>query len=209
MSTASHRLAAAELAARDPVLADLVATHGPIRLRPRPRVDERFRALARAIAYQQLAGKAAASIWARVQALADGSFDSETVLALPNEALRGAGLSQAKADAIRDLARLVATDVIRLDRVGRMTDDDVVAMLTQAKGVGPWTAHMFLLFDLHRLDVWPTGDYGVRVGYGRAYGLPEPPTTRELEVLGEQYRPYRSVVAWYCWRAADTVVPSA
>lgn len=209
MSTASHRLAAAELAARDPVLADLVATHGPIRLRPRPRVDERFRALARAIAYQQLAGKAAASIWARVQALADGSFDSETVLALPNEALRGAGLSQAKADAIRDLARLVATDVIRLDRVGRMTDDDVEAMLTQAKGVGPWTAHMFLLFDLHRLDVWPTGDYGVRVGYGRAYGLPEPPTTRELEVLGEQYRPYRSVVAWYCWRAADTVVPSA
>jgi 3-methyladenine DNA glycosylase/8-oxoguanine DNA glycosylase len=209
VTTASHRLAAAELAARDPVLADLVATHGPVRLRPRPRVEERFRALARAIAYQQLAGKAAASIWGRVQSLADGSFDPDTILALPNDALRGAGLSQAKTDAIRDLARLVATDVIRLDRVGRMADDDVVAMLTQAKGVGPWTAHMFLLFDLHRLDVWPTGDYGVRVGYGRAYGLPEPPTTKDLEALGERYRPYRSVVAWYCWRAADTVVPSA
>ena len=76
------------------------------------------------------------------------------------------------------------------------------------RGIGPWTAHMFLLFTLRRPDVWPTGDLGVRVGYARAYGLAEPPTPRELEALGEPFRPHRSVVAWYCWRAADTATPS-
>jgi DNA-3-methyladenine glycosylase II len=205
---AKHVAATAELVDRDRVVADLVATHGPIRLRPRPPVSRRFEALARAIAYQQLAGKAAASIWGRTRALTDGDFAPAAVLALPNQALRSAGLSQAKADAICDLARRVLAEEIRLDRVGRMSDDDVVAMLTQARGVGPWTAHMFLMFDLHRLDVWPVGDYGVRVGYGRAFGLVETPTPRELEALGERFKPYRSVVAWYCWRAADTVVPS-
>jgi 3-methyladenine DNA glycosylase/8-oxoguanine DNA glycosylase len=163
--------------------------------------------LAESITYQQLAGKAAASIWGRVRGLTDGSFDPEVVLALPNDVLRGAGLSQAKTDAIRDVARLVSSGEIDLDRVGRMRDDDIVVMLTQAKGVGPWTAHMFLIFDLHRLDVWPTGDYGVRVGYGRAYGLAEAPTSKELATLGEAFRPYRTVAAWYCWRAVDTVLP--
>jgi 3-methyladenine DNA glycosylase/8-oxoguanine DNA glycosylase len=205
--SAAHRHATEQLVARDAVIAGLVAAHGPVRLGSRTRVDARFEALAQAVAYQQLAGKAAASIWARVRALSDGAFDAETVLALPNEALRGAGLSQAKADAIRDVARLVVSDEIRLDRVGRMPDDEVVAMLTQAKGIGPWTAHMFLMFDLHRIDVWPTGDYGVRVGFGRAFGLRELPSPRQLDELGEPFRPYRSVVAWYCWRAADTVVP--
>jgi 3-methyladenine DNA glycosylase/8-oxoguanine DNA glycosylase len=208
MPPAAHRLAMDALVVRDPVVARLVEVHGPIQLRARARVDQRFEALARAVAYQQLAGKAAASIWGRVRALVDGPFDPHTVLALPDGALRGAGLSQAKTDAIHDLARLVVSDEIRLDRVGRMSDDEVVAMLTQAKGVGPWTAHMFLMFDLHRLDVWPTGDYGVRVGYGRAFGLSETPTSRQLEALGDPFRPYRSVVAWYCWRAVDTVVPS-
>jgi len=204
---AAHRLAVDALSARDPVVARLVDVHGPMRLGGRTRVDERFQALARAVAYQQLAGKAAASIWGRVRALVDGSFDPQTVLSLPNDALRGAGLSQAKTDALRDLARLVVNEEIRLDRTGRMPDDEVVAMLTQAKGVGPWTAHMFLMFHLHRLDVWPTGDYGVRVGYRHAFGLGELPSPRELDELGERFRPYRSVVAWYCWRAVDTVVP--
>lgn len=203
-----HAAATAELVARDAVLAELVAVHGPIRLSAKAPVARRFEALAEAIAYQQLAGKAAASIWGRVRALTDGAFDPQVVLALPNQALRGAGLSQAKADAIHDLARLVVSDEIRLDLVGRLPDDEVVAMLTRAKGVGPWTAHMFLMFNLHRLDVWPTGDYGVRVGYARAFGLDETPSSRELETLGERFRPYRSVVAWYCWRAVDTVVPS-
>jgi 3-methyladenine DNA glycosylase/8-oxoguanine DNA glycosylase len=189
-------------------LAELVARHRPMRLAAKVPVDRRFEALARAIAYQQLAGKAAAAIWGRTRAAAGDDFTPEALLALPQTALRGAGLSQAKTDAIRDLARLVSAGHIRLDTVGRMNDDDVVAMLTQARGVGPWTAHMFLMFNLHRLDVWPTGDLGVRVGYGRAFGLAEAPTPRELDELGERFRPYRSVVAWYCWRAVDTVVPS-
>jgi len=202
-----HVEATAALAARDDVFAALVDRHGPMVLGRRVPVAGRFEALAQSIAYQQLAGKAAASIWARVRALADGPFTPEAVLGLPPTSLRAAGLSQAKADAVRDLARLVDDRTIRLDRVGRMPDDDVVAMLTQARGVGPWTAHMFLLFDLQRLDVWPTGDYGVRVGFGRAFGLPEPPTARELEGLGEPFRPYRSVAAWYCWRVVDSPSP--
>jgi 3-methyladenine DNA glycosylase/8-oxoguanine DNA glycosylase len=205
MSSTSHRRAAEELAERDPVIADLVALHGPMRLRRQPTVSERFEALARSIAFQQLAGNAAAAIWGRTRALADGTFDAETVLALPEASLRGAGLSRAKTDAIRDLARLVAAGDIRLDAAGRMTDEDVVEMLTQAKGVGPWTAHMFLLFALRRLDVWPTGDYAVRVGFGRAFSLAETPTPKELDALGEPFRPYRSVVSWYCWRTVEPV----
>jgi 3-methyladenine DNA glycosylase/8-oxoguanine DNA glycosylase len=208
MPSAKHTAATAALVDRDPVLARLVAAHGPMRIRPRPPVARRYEVVARAIAYQQLAGKAAQSIWGRTRALTNGAFTPDQVLALPNEALRGAGLSQAKADAIRDLAHRVTAGEIRLDRVGRMSDDEVVAMLTRAKGVGPWTAHMFLLFDLHRLDVWPVGDYGVRVGFGRAFDLHEAPSPRQLAQLGEPFRPYRSVVAWYCWRAADTALPS-
>jgi 3-methyladenine DNA glycosylase/8-oxoguanine DNA glycosylase len=186
-------------------MAGLVARHGPIRLRRRPAVDERFEALARSITFQQLAGAAAAAIWGRARALADGAFDAQTVLALPESQLRGAGLSQAKTDAIRDLARLVIAGEIRLDSAGRMSDDDVIAMLTQARGVGPWTAQMFLLFVLRRLDVWPTGDYAVRVGFGRAFSLAETPSPKQLEELGEPFRPYRSVVSWYCWRTVEPI----
>jgi DNA-3-methyladenine glycosylase II len=203
-----HAEATDALAARDEVFAALVEQHGPVQLRPKVPVARRYEALARSIAYQQLAGRAAASIWGRVRSLSEDGFTPEIVLDLPPAALRAAGLSQAKADALRDLAQRVVAGEIRLDVVGRMPDDEVVAMLTQARGVGPWTAHMFLLFDLHRLDVWPTGDYGVRVGFGRAYRLAEPPTPNELVELGERFRPYRSVAAWYCWRVADTAVPS-
>jgi DNA-3-methyladenine glycosylase II len=202
-----HIDATAELASRDDVFAALIDRHGPMVLGRKVPVAGRFETLAQSIAYQQLAGKAAASIWGRTRALTGSTFTPGEVLALPVTSLRGAGLSQAKADAIRDLARLVDDGTIRLDAVGRLPDDDVVAMLTQARGVGPWTAHMFLMFDLHRLDVWPTGDYGVRVGFGRAFGMTEPPTPRELEALGERFRPYRSVAAWYCWRVVDSPSP--
>lgn len=201
----THRRAAEELARRDPVMARLVATHGPMRLGPRPRVADRFERLAEAIAYQQLAGAAAAAIWGRVVALtAPGPFDPPAVLALSDEQLRGAGLSRAKVAALRDLAHKVDDGSVALHRLGRMSDDEVVAELTQVRGIGPWSAHMVLLFDLHRLDVWPTGDYGVRAGFGIAYGLTDIPTPRELEAHGDALRPYRSVAAWYCWRATDT-----
>jgi DNA-3-methyladenine glycosylase II len=202
-----HRAASLLLADRDPVLAGLVATHGPMRIPPRPPVADRFAALARSIVYQQLAGRAAAAIWARTVALADdGAFRPEVVLALDDATLRGAGLSAAKAAALRDLAARTAAGTVRLARMGRLTDDEVVAELCQVRGIGPWTAHMFLLFDLHRLDVWPTGDYGVRAGYRRAWGLADLPTPGRLAELGEPFRPYRSVAAWYCWRALEGMV---
>lgn len=202
----SHRAASLELAGRDPVLARLVEQHRPMRIGPRTPVAGRFEAIARSIVYQQLAGRAAATIWGRTRELTPGGFTPEAVLALDDPALRGAGLSAAKAAAVRDLALKTSTGVVRLDSLGRRSDDEVVAELTQVRGVGPWTAHMFLLFHLQRLDVWPTGDLGVRNGYRLAWGLGELPTPQELAELGEPFRPYRSVVAWYCWRTVDGFV---
>jgi DNA-3-methyladenine glycosylase II len=198
-----HARASAELAERDAVLAGLVSLHGPMRLASRPRVDERFAWLAESVAHQQLAGKAALAIWSRVRATVDGPFTPQAVAALDPGVLEGAGLSRAKADAIREMAARAMAGEIRFDRVGRMADQAVIEMLTQVRGVGPWTAHMFLMFSLHRLDVWPVGDFGVRAGYARAWSLDEAPTPRQLDALGERFRPYRSVVAWYCWRAVD------
>jgi 3-methyladenine DNA glycosylase/8-oxoguanine DNA glycosylase len=202
-----HAVASHHLASLDPVLAQLVEAHGPMRIGPRPSVPGRFEALARSIVYQQLAGRAAQAIWARTRELTGASpFTPATVAALRPEDLRGAGLSGAKAAALHDLAAKVDDGTVRLTRVGRMTDDEVVAELSQVRGIGPWTAHMFLMFHLHRLDVWPTGDYGVRNGYQRAWGTPTMPTPKELAVLGDRFRPYRSVAAWYCWRAVDGLI---
>jgi DNA-3-methyladenine glycosylase II len=125
------------------------------------------------------------------------------MLALPIESLRGAGLSGNKTASVRDLAERVLAGDVELDRMSRLPDDEVVRELTLVRGIGRWTAEMFLMFQLGRLDVWPVDDFGVRKGYGRIYSLPEPPTPRALDELGERFRPYRSVVAWYCWRAAE------
>ena len=127
----------------------------------------------------------------------------EAVLAAPPELLSSCGLSRAKSASIRDLADKVACGDVTLDRIGRLSDDQVVDHLTQVRGIGPWTAQMFLMSTLGRLDVWPIGDYGVRAGFGRAWGLAEIPTPGQLHGLGEPFRPYRSLVAWYCWRAVD------
>jgi 3-methyladenine DNA glycosylase/8-oxoguanine DNA glycosylase len=202
-----HREISLALADRDPVLAGLVERHGPMHLPPPPRASQRFEQLARSIAFQQLAGRAASTIWGRVRALVPGEFTPDAVLSIPEGDLAAAGLSRAKLASIRDLAEHVADGRVALDRIGRQSDDEVLRHLTAVRGIGPWTAQMFLLFTLHRLDVWPTGDLGVRVGFGRAWGLAEAPTPAELERLGEPYRPWRSVVAWYCWRAADTTTP--
>jgi DNA-3-methyladenine glycosylase II len=126
------------------------------------------------------------------------------LLALSDEALRAVGLSGNKMASLRDLATKVldGTVVLAPRRLYRLSDEEVTARLSSVRGIGPWTADMFLLFQLRRLDVWPTGDLGVRRGYGLAWRVPMP-TARQLEPLGEPYRPYRSVVAWYCWRAAE------
>ena len=196
-----------ELAELAPVMGHLVATHGPVRLGRPERAGERFQSLANAIVFQQLAGKAAQSIWNRVVALTPDGFTPEAVLALSDDELRSAGLSGSKARSVRDLAEKVASGEVKLDHLGRWPDEAIEEELVRVRGIGPWTAHMFLIFNLRRLDVWPTGDYGVRMGYARAYALDEPPTPKELGPLGDRFRPYRSLAAWYCWRAVETVTP--
>ena len=191
------------LAATDPVLAGLVERHGPPPPRRRVSADRRFGDLARNIVYQQLAGRAAASIHGRFVEALDGDVCAERVLATPEPVLRSCGLSGSKAASILDLAGKVVSGEVALDRIGRLSDEEVVGHLTVVRGVGPWTAQMFLMSTLGRMDVWPLGDYGVRAGFASAWGLDEVPTPKELHVLGEPYRPYRSLVAWYCWRAAD------
>jgi DNA-3-methyladenine glycosylase II len=198
----SYPAAAAILAERDPVIRRLVAEAGLPRL-SRP-TETHFETLVRAIVYQQLAGRAAAAIHGRLIAAMDGEVSPERLLALPAETLRSAGLSARKAVSLQDLASKVLDGTVVLDPAGLRTQSDaeVIEQLSTVKGVGKWTAEMFLMFQLRRLDVWPTGDLGVRKGFGLAWGIPAP-TPKQLDPLGDPYRPYRSVVAWYCWRAAE------
>jgi 3-methyladenine DNA glycosylase/8-oxoguanine DNA glycosylase len=195
------------LAAQDPVLSGLVERFGPPQLGGRKRAGERFAVLAQSICYQQLAGRAAATIHGRFVAAVGGVVTPGTVLATPVEDLRAAGLSRAKTAAIKDLAEKVADGQVALERIGRLSDEDIVEHLIQVRGIGRWTAEMFLLGTLGRLDVWPVGDYGVRVGFASAWNLPEVPPPASLQELGEAFRPYRSVVAWYCWRVVDNPIP--
>ncbi|MEX2099985.1 MAG: DNA-3-methyladenine glycosylase 2 family protein [Acidimicrobiia bacterium] len=192
-----------DLASRDPKMAALLAAVGPCDMKPRRPRRTHFAELARAICYQQLAGSAASAIHGRFEALFDGTPTPEAVLAAPVDSLRAAGLSGNKTVSVRDLAERVERGEVELDRVARLSDDEIVRELTLVRGIGRWTAEMFLIFQLGRLDVWPVDDFGVRKGYARIYALPESPKPRALEALGEAFRPYRSVAAWYCWRAAD------
>jgi DNA-3-methyladenine glycosylase II len=200
--------AEAELAARDPVVAGLVGRWGPCPLRPRFGGRGHFEALARSIVYQQLAGRAAEAIWLRVRALVPGRFDAAGLAAVPEGLLRSAGLSGAKTRSLSDLAARVHDGDVRLDRVGRLDDEAVVTELSRVRGIGRWTAEMFLMFQLGRLDVWPTGDLGVRKGFAAAWGEAVVPSPLELAARGEPFRPWRSVVAWYCWQAVRTAVPA-
>jgi DNA-3-methyladenine glycosylase II len=198
----SYAAAAVILAERDPVMRRLVADAGPARVRPP--ADSNFEALVRAIVYQQLAGRAAAAIHGRLIAALDGRVEPEPLLSLSDETLRAVGLSGAKVASLRDLAAKVLDGTVVLNPAGlrKESDAEVVARLTTVRGIGKWSAEMFLMFQLRRLDVWPTGDLGVRKGFGLAWGIPMP-TAKQLEPLGDPFRPYRSVVAWYCWRAAE------
>jgi DNA-3-methyladenine glycosylase II len=204
----SYAEAAEMLASRDPVLADLIQAAGPIRIRRR--TGSHFAGLVEAIVYQQLAGPAARAIHGRLLLALDDDVEPEALLALSDETLRAVGLSANKARSLRDLAAKVLDGTVVLSPRGlsRQSDDEVIARLSSVRGIGPWTAHMFLIFRLRRLDVWPTGDFGVRQGYGLAWKVPMP-TARELEPLGDPYRPYRTVVAWYCWRAAELYAGTA
>ena len=179
----------------------LVERVGPVRLR-RPRGDA-FQSLAAAIVYQQLAGKAAVTIHGRFVDALDGDVTPAAVLAAPVSRLRGAGLSANKTAAIRDLAAKTHSGEVELQGLENLSDDEVVARLTDVKGIGPWTAHMYLIFDMQRPDVWPTGDLGVRAGLGIVLALRDSPTPAEMDLIGTGYRPWRSAVSWYCWRAVE------
>lgn len=196
---------ATERLRRDPAFGPVVERVGPV-VDSRPTMTH-FQALARSIAYQQLAGKAAATIHGRFVEALDGEVTPRRVLDAGEEPLRGAGLSRAKTAAILDLAGKVASGEVPLDDVEDLDDEAIVERLTRVRGIGIWTAEMFLIFALLRPDVWPVGDLGVRAGMGRILGWDEPPSSKELELIGVGYRPWRSAAAWYCWRAVDTVTP--
>ena len=196
----SLRAAVDEVAARDPVLAHLVALVGPITHRPRD-PDGRFGALVRAIVYQQLAGRAAQAIHQRVRATVGDTLTPETLTAVPDDALRTAGLSANKLASLRDLSAKILEGTVDLTQSSRLSDDELIAALITVRGIGRWTAEMYLMFELRRLDVWPVDDLGVRQGYGLAWRLDPPPSAKQLAPLGERFRPYRSIVARYCWAA--------
>jgi hypothetical protein len=193
---------ALDLAERDAALARLI----PASRAPRivPQHPSTFATVARAIAYQQLSGQAAATIWGRVCARFPGGLpEPRAVLARRSVTLRACGLSTAKVAALRDLAAHVVRGDVVPGRLGALSDDEVIERLTRVKGIGPWSAQMHLIFSLGRRDVWPVGDLGVRVGLARLLGRSQPVTPREMPALGERYRPWRTLAAWYAWRAIE------
>jgi DNA-3-methyladenine glycosylase II len=190
------------LARRDPVLRDLMRAHGPCGLARVTRQDP-FHALVHAIIAQQLSVKAAASIERRFVALCGGAAIPAVIAATADDAIRQAGLSIQKLGYLRDLCARVLDGSLRLDALGALPDDDVVSTLTQVKGIGRWTAEMFLMFRLQRPDVLPVGDLGIVRAVQRAYGLRSAPKADRLVALGERWRPYRSIACWYLWASLD------
>jgi methylated-DNA-[protein]-cysteine S-methyltransferase len=200
--------AVAHLRVRDAKLARLMDRVGPFRLQLK-QTSSLFLALAEAIVYQQLTGKAAATIFARVRALfprAHEGFTPGQILRVSDERLRGAGLSQGKLLALRDLARRAAAgEIPTLAQASALSEEELIARLTHVRGVGQWTVEMILIFRLGRPDVLPVDDYGVRKGFALAYRREELPTPKELAKIGGKWAPYRTVASWYFWRATDGI----
>jgi DNA-3-methyladenine glycosylase II len=197
------RRAVAYLKRADPTLAGVIARVGPCRFEPRAE-GTHFEAVARAIVYQQLSGKAAGTIHGRFHALYGGRApEPAELLATGDDLLRGAGLSRQKVGYLRDLAARVAAGDVPLDRVDTLGDEDVVAALTRVKGVGRWTAQMFLMFRLGRPDVLPELDLGVQKAVQLAYGRRRLPTPKEVLRVGAAWAPHRTVASWYLWRSLD------
>ena len=200
-----HRAAELHLAKADRVLARVIREVGPCTIRPRQKCSP-FQSLVQAVAHQQLNGTAAQTILKRFIAHFPGQkFPTpEAIVAAPDEQLRSAGLSRAKTAAIKDIAHRTTIGHVPTRReAARLSDAELVARLTEIRGVGPWTVEMFLIFTLGRPDVLPVGDYGVRCGFANAYGWKELPTPKELLAEGERWRPYRSIAAWYMWRVLE------
>ena len=191
--------ATAAIAAADPDIAAFIERAGPHA--PRPGEGDPFTSLARAIVFQQLAGRAAAAIYGRFVTTIGGVVTPDAILATEPDALRAAGLSGNKTTSLIDLATKVRDGTVPLDGIEAFDDDEIVARLTAVRGIGRWTAEMFLLFELERPDVWPVDDLGVRHGWSLIHGLPEMIEPRPLQAEGERFRPYRSTLALTCWHA--------
>lgn len=189
------------LARRDPAIRMLVKEHGLPTFRPKA---DYFDTLVDSIISQQISGSAAESILRKFKAAMGGMFDPAAISAAPDALIRGAGVSPQKLVYLRSLAQHVERGELDLRRLPKLPDDEVTAQLTAVKGIGVWTAQMFLIFSLGRLDVLPTGDLGVKRGARNAYGLVELPTPAQLDELAERNRwaPYRSIASWYMWRAS-------
>jgi len=188
---------------RDPVLGAVIRRHGPCGLAAAQRPDH-FAALVRAITGQQLSTKAAATIYARLVALIPGGQPTaEALAAVTDDELRGVGMSRQKSSYFRDLCEKVSSGALPLDSLDAMSDEDVITALTQVKGIGRWSAEMFLIFRLHRPDVLPVDDLGIVNAVKNVYRLRKKPTADRLRKIGEVWRPYRSVASWYLWRSLD------
>ncbi|OJW19227.1 MAG: hypothetical protein BGO49_12080 [Planctomycetales bacterium 71-10] len=184
----------------DPHMKEVIRRVGPCRLVPR---EDRLGALVGSIVSQQISTKAAASIGGRLHELAGRPYDPHRLLALGEDALRSCGLSRPKARYVLNVSAAVADGSTPVDQFHEWDDDAIVESLTAIKGIGVWTAHMFLIFALNRPDVWPVGDLGVRAALRHKHGLAELPSPKECEALGDSWRPYRSVASWYLWRSLE------
>lgn len=190
---------------RDPVLAALIRRHGRCGLAEAQRADH-FSALVRAIVFQQLSTKAATTIYNRLVVLMpDGAPTADGLAALTDEQLRAAGISRQKGGYLRDLAAKVSNGALDLSTLEALDDEAVIKALVQVKGIGRWSAEMFLMFRLHRPDVLPVDDLGIVNAIQRVYGLRKKPRPDRIRRLGESWRPYRSVASWYLWRSLDNV----
>jgi DNA-3-methyladenine glycosylase II len=194
------RKAVNHLKKSDPVLRAIIERVGPCRMEFG--VPE-FSSLAEAIVYQQLNGKAAVTIFNRFAALAGDPLTPEGILKLSDEQLRSVGLSKQKSAYLKDLAKKTSDGLLNFARLADMTDDEVIEHLTQVKGIGVWTSHMFLMFSLRRPNVLPTGDYGVQVAIKKHYKKRKLPKPKDMEKIAKAWEPYRSVACWYMWRSLD------
>ena len=202
MTPADYTKARRLLLRRDPVLAALIRKHGECGLAKAQRSDH-FSALVRAITGQQLSTKAAATIFGRLAALMPDGVTPAAMSSLTDEQMRAVGMSRQKISYFRDLCEKASTGVVPLNALDAMSDEEVIAALTAVKGIGRWSAEMFLMFRLHRPDVLPVDDLGIVNAVKNVYKLRKRPTAERIRKLGEAWRPYRSVASWYLWRSLD------
>ena len=184
----------------DPVLAAIIEKIGPCRMQFG---EPTFHSLAEAILYQQLNGKAAVTIFNRFTAVAGDPLTPEGILQLTDTQMRGVGLSKQKTSYLRDLSEKTKAGLLEFERLPELTEHEVIEHLTQVKGIGVWTAHMFMIFTLRRPDILPTGDYGVQAAIKKHYGKRKWPKPAVMEKIAKAWVPYRSIACWYLWKSLD------